>query len=100
MVEKCGYKDVIYKETGQKIGWVKANGVGFAGTGGIEISLFGGKYSLTANKMDECWGCMKGVEAVLSHMLSTRAMQFPGRVDEALGRLRVWDDSLGRFAAL
>ena len=33
----------------------------------IRVSLFGGKYAMTVNSYEECWGFVKGVEAVLDH---------------------------------
>jgi len=46
-----------------------ANGVGFSGEGGIEIDLFDGNFKMTVNSYGECFGFVKGVEAVLNHML-------------------------------
>jgi hypothetical protein len=69
-------RNIIDEDTGKEVGHIQSNGVGFAGHGGIYVSLFGGKYTITANRFDECWGFMKGVEAVLNHMTTTeRATQ-------------------------
>jgi hypothetical protein len=57
---------VIDTDTGEKVGVVYSLGVGTDRNGGIYVDLFDGKY--TANrihKMDEAWGFVKGVEAVL-----------------------------------
>jgi hypothetical protein len=63
------YLDVIDRDTGKKVGYIRSNGVGYSyGGGGIFITLFDGKYSDTLNKFEECWGFIKGVEAVLNHL--------------------------------
>jgi hypothetical protein len=56
------------------VGEIIALGVGFSscadrGHGGIEVSLFDGAYTITVNSNAECWGFVKGVEAVLNHMM-------------------------------
>jgi hypothetical protein len=61
---------IIDQDTGEKVGLIQSAGVGFAGFGGISISLFGGKYTAQLHRYEECWGFVKGVEAVLNHMIS------------------------------
>jgi hypothetical protein len=65
-----GYVNVTDEDTGQVVGFIRSNGVGFTNTGGIEISLFDEKYRATLNRREECWGFLKGVEAVLNRMVS------------------------------
>jgi hypothetical protein len=69
--------DVVDQESGTKVGSIYCDGVGFtsggiSGSGGMKISLFDGKYTLAANRREECWAFIKGVEAVLNHMTSLR----------------------------
>ncbi len=63
-------RDVIDADTGKKIGHIRSNGVGFENTGGIDISLFDGKYQTTVSSFKECCGFVLGVQAVLRHMTS------------------------------
>jgi hypothetical protein len=65
------WRDIIDEDTGQQVGTIRTEGVGFSGYGGIEISLFGGKYQHTATRYEECWGFVKGVESVLRHVIGT-----------------------------
>ncbi len=70
-------RSIIDEETGKKVGSIHAHGVGYIGHeihggGGIEVSLFDGKYAISVNRYEECWGFVKGVEAVLNHMTSLR----------------------------
>lgn len=60
---------VIDEDTGQEVGYIRTEGSGPASFGGIWVSLFGGKYSITVHKYEECWGFVNGVEAVLRHVL-------------------------------
>ena len=62
--------DVIDKNTCKKIGYIRSDGNSFGSSGGIFISLFDGKYRTSVNSRLECWGFIKGVEAVLNHMTS------------------------------
>jgi len=59
---------VIDEDTGQRVGFIASQGTGFGGRGGIEISLFDGKYAITAHRYEECLGFVKGVETVLRHV--------------------------------
>jgi hypothetical protein len=64
------YREIIDEDTGAKVGSIYSDGVGFGTYGdGIEVSLFDGKYSMTVHRYEECWGFVKGVEAVLNHMI-------------------------------
>ena len=78
---RLGHRSVIEESTGKAIGHIRSNGVGFSGggtngEGGIDIYLFGGRYQRTVNTYDQCWGFVKGVEAVLSQMTSDRDVVF------------------------
>jgi len=78
------YVEIIDEDTGKKVGSVRANGVGFGNHGGIVVSLFGGKYWAELNRFEECYGFMKGVEAVLrytqQHLTST---EYPPAKEDA-----------------
>jgi hypothetical protein len=63
-------KDVIDEDTGKQVGHIRSDGVGFGNIGGIEISLFDGKYEATVSSYKECVGFVKGVQAVLNRMIS------------------------------
>ena len=63
--------DIIDEDSGEKVGSIHSMGVGPGAFGGIYISLFGDKYKMTVNRSEDCWGFVKGVEAVLNHMIST-----------------------------
>jgi hypothetical protein len=66
---KFCYVDVIDQDTGRVVGYINAQGVGFAGNGGIEVNLFDGKYRTFANRYEECKGFVNGVQSVLNHMV-------------------------------
>jgi hypothetical protein len=69
------FADIVDEDTGKKVGYMRAGGVGFGGSGGIFISLSGEKYCKYFNRFEECYGFMKGVEAALNytqhHLTST-----------------------------
>ncbi len=65
-----GSHDIIDEDTNLYVGSVHCDGVGFVGggvtgNGEMHVSLFGGKYSITVHRYDECLAFIKGVEAVL-----------------------------------
>ena len=63
---KVKFRDeVIDTDTGQEIGFVEAT------RSPIErhVSLFGGKYQGRFDRPEECAAFIKGVEAVLNHMI-------------------------------
>jgi hypothetical protein len=60
-------------DTGEQVGYIETFGVGFAGGGGIFVSLFDGKYATCVNRYDQCWGFVHGIETVLNHMLPKSA---------------------------
>ena len=59
---------VIDEDTDQTVGTVFSHGTGMDRSGGIRVSLFGGKYSILVQKKDEAWGFVKGVEEVLKQV--------------------------------
>lgn len=66
------YVYVIDEDTRKKVGYIRSEGTGFERGGGTIISLFGGKYIAQANMTAEyARGFVKGVEAVLAHMVDT-----------------------------
>ena len=67
---KWGYEEIIDEDTGKTVGHIRCNGTGVADDGGIEISLFDKKYRATFNSRAECYGFVKGVEAVLNRITS------------------------------
>jgi hypothetical protein len=67
---KWGHKEVIDEDTGKAAGRIRSEGTGFAGSGGIEVSLFDGKYRAVVNSRQECCGFVRGVESVLNRMTS------------------------------
>ena len=69
---QTNYLPVIDEDSGQEVGSIRSDGVGFAGGGGIEVSLFGGKYAITVKSSEQCRGFVNGVEAVLNEMTSTQ----------------------------
>ena len=56
---------VIDEDTGKEVGHIQSDGVGPDRSGGIGVNLFNGKYVISVRKYDQCWGFVKGVEAVL-----------------------------------
>jgi hypothetical protein len=66
---KWGHKEVT-DDTGKVVGHIRCDGTGFAGSGGIEVSLFDGKYWAIVSSRPECCGFVRGVEAVLNRMTS------------------------------
>ncbi len=64
-------RTVIDKDTGAEVGRIMSYGVGPHRSGGIHVSLFGGKYDRYFRRYDQCVGFVKGVEAVLDHMTAT-----------------------------
>jgi hypothetical protein len=63
--------DVIDRDSGEKVGLICSNGVGRY-RGGISVELFDGKYRAQLKRYDECLGFVRGVEAVLNHMLPAK----------------------------
>jgi hypothetical protein len=65
------HREIIDEDSGQRVGDIQSNGVGFGTYGdGIDVSLFGGRYAITVHRYEECWGFVKGVETVLNHILN------------------------------
>jgi len=59
---------VIDADTGQEVGHISPNGTGRDAGGGIDVSLFGGKYRTQVSSRPECEGFILGVQAVLNHL--------------------------------
>ncbi len=64
------HRTIFDRDTGKKVGHIQSGGVDSDGPGGIEVSLFGGKYAIKVNTSEECWGFVRGVEAVLRHVMT------------------------------
>jgi hypothetical protein len=52
------------------VGFIRSAGVGFAGYGSIEVSLFDGKYWIQVHRYEECRGFVKGVETALNGVIA------------------------------
>jgi hypothetical protein len=70
------YIDIVDQDTGKTVGHIRSHGSGFNRYGGMDIWLFGGKYTTSLNPYEgDCQrfarGFVEGVEAVLNHMTST-----------------------------
>jgi len=61
---------VIDSDTGKEVGYIKSNGTGMYSGGGIDISLFDGKYRTTVTRYEAVLGFVMGVESVLNRMTS------------------------------
>jgi hypothetical protein len=59
--------DVIDQDTNRCVGYVR---LGSTNSGGRYVFLFEGKYTARCISQDECLGFVKGVEAVLNHMIA------------------------------
>ncbi len=58
-------RTILDKDTGHPVGCIRTNG---NGSGGIDISLFGGKYRGSFKSNAEVCAFIKGIEVVLNHM--------------------------------
>lgn len=65
---RSGWIPVIDANTGESVGRISPDGNGRDSGGGIDISLFGGKYRTVVNTKRECQAFISGVQAVLDHM--------------------------------
>jgi hypothetical protein len=63
---------VVDEDTGNVVGHIQSDGVGFGNIGGIRVSLFDDKYSAYLNRYEECSGFVKGVATVLNHMTAVK----------------------------
>ena len=61
------HRQITDADTGTVVGSIWSQGRGPYKSGGIEVWLYGGKYSRTVSTSQECFGFVKGVEAVLQH---------------------------------
>jgi hypothetical protein len=64
------HRVITDQHTGKRVGVIRSDGAG--GGGGIEVDLFDGKYRIIVDNYKACWGFVKGVEAVLNHMVSVK----------------------------
>jgi hypothetical protein len=67
---QSSFRTIIDEDNGEEVGHIKADG-SFEG-GGIEVSLFDDRYRITVNRYEECWGFVKGVEAVLNRIIPSK----------------------------
>ena len=58
-------QDIVDETTKNNVGFVQQTG------DGKDVLLFASKYSGNFKNDDQCYGFMKGVEAVLNHLTST-----------------------------
>jgi hypothetical protein len=68
-------RDITDEDTGKMVGHIQSRGVGFENNGGIDISLFDGKYLATLHSYEECFGFVLGVQSVLNHMTAATDRQ-------------------------
>jgi hypothetical protein len=68
-------EDVTDKDTGR---YISSNGT-FSG-GGMDVILFDGNYKATLNSYEACLGFVKGVEAVLNHLLLSKKKSASAKV--------------------
>jgi hypothetical protein len=68
--EQPSFLPIINKDTGEQVGEIYCQGS--VEGGGINVSIFNGKYRGTVNTYEECVGFVKGVETVLTHILPSR----------------------------
>jgi hypothetical protein len=61
---------VIDSDTGKQVGYISSKGTGKYLGGGIDISLFNGKYRTTVTRYEAVLGFVRGVETVLNRMTS------------------------------
>jgi hypothetical protein len=61
------HKPIIDQDTGKKVGEILSGGSNSPNF--IRVSLFDGRYEEELYTRDECKGFIKGVEAVLNHIL-------------------------------
>jgi hypothetical protein len=59
---------IIDADTGRKVGYITHGRTSFGGSGRIDVALFD-RYRATVNRHEECLGFVRGVEAVLNHMI-------------------------------
>jgi hypothetical protein len=72
---RWNHRPIIDQDTGKEVGYLRSEGTGFEGFGGIHVSLFDGRYKRTLHRFEECSGFVWGVEAVLNHMIADRPAQ-------------------------
>lgn len=68
---------IFDEETGKRVGHIHSNGTGFTNFGGIEITLFDGKYTGTVSTYRECWAFVRGVQSVLRHLTGVQTNDAP-----------------------
>jgi hypothetical protein len=56
---------IVDKDTGKEVGLICSLGAGR----GINVHLFGHRYEATVSTYQECCGFVRGVEAVLDHIV-------------------------------
>ena len=69
------HKSIIDQGTGKPVGEIYSGGSGPESRFGIRVSLFGDIYREEFLSHDEVKGFLKGVEAVLNHMLGDTLAQ-------------------------
>jgi hypothetical protein len=77
----CKHEPILDRDTGKKVGYIYANGVG-PYDGGIQVSLFDEKYRASFNRFDEVFGFVQVVEAVLNYV-TPRLTHFTSQLTDA-----------------
>jgi len=81
------YAAVIDEDTGEEVGYIESSGSDPYRSAGMTVSLFDGKYRIDdADRYEECRGFVRGVEAVLNHMVHVRERPKPSDIESSLVR--------------
>jgi hypothetical protein len=66
------YRPIIDADTNKQVGSIHSHTTGTDCFGGIDISLFNGKYRARVNRYEAAVGFVFGVETILNHMTSSQ----------------------------
>ena len=64
------YRPVIDEDTSKQVGSIHSHTTGTDCFGGIDITLFDGKFRARVNRYEAAVGFVLGIETVLNHMTS------------------------------
>jgi hypothetical protein len=73
------YMLVLDEETGKEVGIIHTGENGIDLSGGIDISLFDGKYQTRVQRYETAVGFVLGVQSVLNHMMSCGDQQYASK---------------------
>jgi hypothetical protein len=66
------YRPVVDEDTGNQVGHIQSMGSGVYSSGRIDISLFDGKYRISATRYETAVGFVLGVESVLNERTDSK----------------------------